>query len=415
MRFFRWLSDNLTTLLTAFLLALVIWGSAVTASNPNEEREFSIPLQIQDQPEDIVIVDPVPDRVSVTLLAPQSVLEQIDRDNSLRAGISLEDLQAGTYRIPISVDLPDQARPVRIMEVNPSQLELSLDNLVTRSLVISKEISGSPAIGYKAGPADWGRDTVQIIGRETKVTEVVRVEAVLDISDSDENISSVVPLVPLNRAGEVVEDVQLRPEEISVTQEIILQGGYRNVAVNVVTEGSVEPGYRFTSITPAPPTVMVFSEDPQQVEELPGYVNTRPLNLNGVDDYLETLLELDLPQGVTVVGDSTILVQVNVTAMETTMTVSREIETIGLLPGLAAEVAPRQISVRLSGPVPTLDNLTLRDVRVVADLTSLEEGVHTVTPTVEILPNDIAVEDVSPQTVEVTILPGSTPTPTPDS
>jgi hypothetical protein len=155
---------------------------------------------------------------------------------------------------------------------------------------------------------------------------------------------------------------------------------------------------------------MVFSENPQLVEQLPGYVNTKPLNLTGVDGYLETILELDLPNGVTVVGDPAILVQVNVTALETSMSISREIEIIGLLPGLSAEVSPKQVSVRVSGPVPILDNLTLRDIRVVVDLTNLEIGVHTVTPTVEILPADVIWEDISPTTVEIVIEEGSAST-----
>jgi YbbR domain-containing protein len=151
----------------------------------------------------------------------------------------------------------------------------------------------------------------------------------------------------------------------------------------------------------------VFSADPQLVEGLPGYVNTKPLDLTGVDDYLETILELDLPQGVTVVGDPTVLVQVNVTALETNMIVTRDIEVIGLLPGLTAQVSPEEVSLSISGPVPVLDNLTLRDIRVVADLTDLPVGTHNITPTIEILPSNVVWEDVSPATVEVVIQEGS--------
>ena len=148
---------------------------------------------------------------------------------------------------------------------------------------------------------------------------------------------------------------------------------------------------------------MVFSGDPQLVEGLPGYVNTKPLNLNGVDGYLETILELDLPDGITVVGDPTVLVQVNVTALETNMVITREIEVFGLMPGLDAQVSPVQVRVRISGPVPVLENLTLRDIRVVVDLTNLEIGTYTLAPTVEILPADIIWEDISPATVEIVI------------
>jgi hypothetical protein len=136
-------------------------------------------------------------------------------------------------------------------------------------------------------------------------------------------------------------------------------------------------------------------------------VNTKPLDLTGVDDYLETILELDLPSGITVVGDPTVLVQVNVTALETSLVITREIEIIGLLPSLSAEVSPLEVTVRITGPVPVLDNLTLRDIRVVVDLTDLDVGTYTITPTVEILPDDVVFEDLSPSTVEVVIQEGS--------
>jgi YbbR domain-containing protein len=142
------------------------------------------------------------------------------------------------------------------------------------------------------------------------------------------------------------------------------------------------------------------------VESLPGYVNTKPLDLTGVDDYLETILELDLPEGINVVGDPTVLVQVNVTALETNLVISREIEVIGLLPGLDADVSPLQVTVSISGPVPVLENLTLKEIRVVVDLTDLGEGTYTLTPIVEILPDDVIFEDISPITVEVVIQEG---------
>ena len=242
-----------------------------------------------------------------------------------------------------------------------------------------------------------------ISGREDLIQQVDSVIATLDISDASENVTRELTLVAQDEMGNPVTNIELSPETVRVNQVIDLQGGYRNVAVNVVTQGLVEPGYRFTSITPAPPTVMVFSENPQLVEQLPGYINTNPLDLTGIDGYLETILELDLPDGVTVVGDPTVLVQVNITPLETNISVSREIEVIGLLPGLSAEVSPPQVSVRVSGPVPVLDNLTERDIRVIVDLTNIDIGVHTVEPTVEILPSEVELEDISPVEVEVKI------------
>jgi len=402
----RWLGSNLTSLILSLLLALVIWISAVTSANPNLEAELSVPLEIREQPSDIAIVDPLPQAVDLKVLAPESIIQSLEEDNPIVAYIKLTDIEAGTYRFTVQIQIPDQMKPIRILEQNPERLELKVSNLISKLLPVSIQVDGEPAIGYQASGLSWDGNSVTITGQESKVQEVTMVVGILDISDATGSISRSIALEARNNAGEVVEGVTLLPETVLVDQSISLQGGYRNLAVNVTTQGIVEPGYRFTSITPAPPTVMVFSEDPQIVEGLPGYVNTKPLNLNGVDGYLETILELDLPEGVSVVGDPTVLVQVNVTALETSMVITREIEAIGLLPGLTAQVSPEQVSVRISGPVPVLENLTLRDIRVVVDLTDLEAGTHTLTPTVEILPSDIIWEDVSPATVEIVIVEG---------
>jgi YbbR domain-containing protein len=399
----RWIGSNLTSLILSLLLAFVVWISAVTSVNPNTEAEFVLPLEVVQQASDIAIINELPDTVSVTLLAPESIIQQLEENNPLVAYIDLSNISAGTYRFTVQVDIPEQLKPIRVIEKNPSQLELSLSNLISKGLPVSIQVVGEPAIGYQTSGLTWDGDVVTITGQENQVQEVITIVGVLDITDATGTISRTVNLEARDINDQLVEGVSIVPDSVTVNQAISLQGGYRNLAVNVTTIGSVEPGYRFTSITPAPPTVMVFSADPLLVESLPGYVNTKPLDLTGVDDYLETILELDLPAGISVIGDPTVLVQVNVTALETSLVISREIEIIGLLPGLNAEVSPLQVTVRVSGPVPVLENLTLRDIRVVVDLTDLEVGTYTITPTVEILPDDVVFEDLSPSTVEVVI------------
>ena len=403
MNLLRWLGKNLTSLILSLLLAIVIWTSAVTSANPNIETELTIPLEVIQPATDIAIVDPLPETVTIKILAPESIILQLEEDNLITANINLTDIEAGTYRFPVKVNIPDQIKPIRILEQTPKQLELKVSNLISKSLSISIQIEGEPVIGYKIGRLEWDQVRATVTGQETKVNQIATVVGILDISDARETISTDLKLKAQDENGVPVDAVTVEPDIVHVNQVISLQGGYRNVAVNVTTVGIVEPGYRFTSITPAPPTVMVFSEDPQLVEQLPGYVNTSPLDLTGVDGYLETILELDLPNGVSVVGDPTVLVQVNITALETNMSISREVEIIGLLPGLSAEASPIQVSVRVSGPVPILENLILRDIRVVVDLSNLDVGTHTVSPTVEILPADVIWEDISPTTVEIVI------------
>ena len=410
----RWLVKNISSFLLAFSLAIIVWVSAATSSDPNQEEIFVIPLEVMGLADDMVILETLPSTVSVKVYAPKSRIEQLQEEEVIRAWITVAELAPGSYRIPIHIDLPSRISPIQHLSTAPSKIELTLDKLITREFPVMAEVEGEPAIGYRLGEVVWSVQSVTIGGRASQVEKVETVEVALDVSGAVETIDTALILQPLDSMGNRVLNVSLNPETINVTQAVELLGGYRNVAVKVVTTGQVAPGYRVMSITPAPMTVMIFSEDPTLVDQLPGYVETEPLDLTGADDYVEAILELDLPEFITVVGDPNVLAQVTVTAFRDSLKISREVEVIGLLPGLMAVVAPMQIDVIIYGPVPILDNLTLRDVRVIVDLTNLGVGVYTITPIVDILPEDLSEEAILPNTVEVTIIeaPASTITPT---
>jgi YbbR domain-containing protein len=159
--------------------------------------------------------------------------------------------------------------------------------------------------------------------------------------------------------------------------------------------------------------VIVFSTDPRLLEQLPGYVETEPLDLTGLEDDTETFLNLNLPQGVTAVNNQRVLVQVSVAAIESNIAISLPVEAVGLTPGLASQIQPATVDVILSGPVPVLNTLKPENMRVVVDLTGLAIGTHRLAPTIEILPDRLQVVSIQPNLVDVTIFVQPTPTITP--
>ena len=148
----------------------------------------------------------------------------------------------------------------------------------------------------------------------------------------------------------------MSPDTVTVTQPITLLGGYRYVIVRPVSVGQVASGYRLTNIFVSPVGIVVFSSDPELVNNLPGYVETQPIDLTGKTDDFETLVDLNLPEGVSVVGDPKVLVQVSIAAIESSLSISLPVEVIGLAPGLEV-ISPATVDVILSGPVPVLNTL----------------------------------------------------------
>ena len=184
------------------------------------------------------------------------------------------------------------------------------------------------------------------------------------------------------------------------------------MVVKVVTVGRVAVGYKMTNVSVSPPNVVVFSTDPQLVNDLPSFIETEPLDITGADDDIEALLSLILPEGVSIVGDDKVLVLVNIAAIEGSIAISLPVTVIGLLPTYTAEVSPDSVDVILSGPIPELDAITPTDIRAVVDVNGLELGTSQVEVAVDVLLEGVWVETVLPATVEVVIGLATTPTPT---
>lgn len=396
----------------ALALAVVVWISAVTAANPNVERSRSVPLDIVGLDPDMLIVGNIPTQVRVILEAPSSVMDSMSAsENAVQAWVDISGVEPGTHDLEVQVQVNPSYRPVRRISVIPEIVSITLEPLLTRTYPIKLEVTGEPAVGYQKGRRSSEPSSVVVSGAASLVTQIEEVRSSMDISGATETIQRDLALVAVDQNGEPGSGVTITPLDVSVTQPIFLQGGYRNVIVRVLTTGQPANGYKLTNITVSPLNVVVFSSDPQLVNDLPGYVETEPVDLTDAVDDIDTFVAINLPEGVTMVGDQFVLVQVSIAAIEGSLTMSLPVIPIGLLPIHDAVISPDTVDVILSGPVPILDLLTPDDVRVLVDVSDLELGTYQLEPLVDIIPDRIIVEAVLPSTVSVEIIIAPTPTP----
>jgi YbbR domain-containing protein len=411
----RAFTTNLRTFLWALALALAVWIAAITASDPDEVRSLSSPVVVEVVGQDpgLVISSDYPKLVDVTLRAPSSTWERIDSNpNSVHAILDLSGLSSGPHSVDIKVQVSE--RPVRLMSVSPLTANLVLEPLATRNLTVNLSVAGQPAVGYQAGDAKLDPLTVVIAGAESKVEAVERARVSVSLEGIREKIDETLPIEILDKDGQVVEGLSVSPKEVKITLPITQQGGYRDLAVKVVVQGQVASGYRLTNLSVFPPVVTVYSTDSAVVQTLPGIVETQSLDLQNASEDITTRLELNLPPGVSVVGEQTVLIHAGISAIESSLTLSDEIVQVeGLPSGFSAQVLPATVDVIISGPLPLLDTLTRQDIRVTVDLSGLTAGTYQLVPKVEILIANVKVESILPGTVEVTLFPLGTPSPGP--
>jgi YbbR domain-containing protein len=186
------------------------------------------------------------------------------------------------------------------------------------------------------------------------------------------------------------------------------------MAVKVVVRGQQAPGYRLDSISVFPPVVTVYSSDAELVSQLPGVVETQPVDLDAASSNLNLRVSLVLPSGISVVGQQTVLIQAGISPVQSSLTLTNQaVEVTGLPESLLAHISPSSVDVILSGPIPILDTLRPQDVRVTVDVQNLAPGSYQLTPTVKIITANIEVESVNPGAVEVVLTRKQDATPSP--
>lgn len=414
LRLFGWLSRNLGNLVLAFFLALVVWVSAIISSDPNVEGIYPtpIPLEVIGQDPSMLQLNDIPTEVRITLNAPRSVWTRLTENPELiRAWIDLSGLEKGTHTLEVKTQI--RVNPYQLLRVEPKEVEVLLEPYKTSIFPVTYAVTGEPALGYRRGVTTIDPQQVTVSGPESQVDRVKQVKVSMDISGANATVRRDVPVQVLDESGSPVSGVNVTPAVVRLVQPVSLLGGYRNVVVKVVTTGEPAENYWLTNISVTPPNVTVFSSDPQLVNELPGYVETNVIDLTGLSDDVDIRATLNLPQGVTLVGEESVLVRLSIAAQEGTLPITLPIETIGLPPDMDATFSPETVELLLAGSLPILNNLKPAEIRVAVNLSGMEPGVYQVTPMVDLLPNQVRVVYIQPETVEVQIFRLPTPTPTP--
>lgn len=403
---------HLGNLLLSFVLALMVWVVAELQNDPNISQlyPFPVPLEVVGKDPNLLLTSPLPSEVRVQLRAPRSVWDRILAEQGVEAQLDLSGLRPGTYIVPVRIIV--RAAPVRVEDFQPQAVEITLEEVLTRRVPVTIEVQGEPAVGYEFGPLQVFPSQVNVQGPRSTVEQVRSVRARLIVQDLRSTLERWLTVRPYDAQGQVVEGVTLQPEQVRVVLPVRQLGGYRDVSVRVVIQGQPATGYLVANIAVFPPVVTLFSPDPTKVLEIPGFVETEPVDIAGATEDLELRVPLNVPEGVQVVGEDRVLVQIIIQPVKSSLTVQLPVEVVGLPPGWQAEVAPDIVDVILFGPLVELKKVKPQEtVRAFVSVDGLEPGTYTLEVQVEVLLEDVQVTSALPNQVEV-ILEAATPTPT---
>ena len=400
-RRWRQMLSRLSTILLSVTLGVIVWLIAVNQENPLVTGEYAetITLQAHGLAEGLQPVQPLSDTiVRLTLRAPKNIWTQLN-GGDLHAWLDVTGLKAGLYTLPIQTDsrLPE----VFVTDLQPREVSLQLDPVITQEIAVRAEVMDSVAFGYDWQTPIMTPSTITVRGPASQVHKVTNAQTQVYVRSARNQVERLQTIDLLSSSGQPVENVVAEPSTVNIVVPVERWPGRKDVAVTVKLAGQPAAGYRLGAVKLEPATV-VLRGNSDVLNQMTGFVETAPLDVTGATETVRIWLDLLLPQGVTAFDSNKVYVVVEIEPLVDSRTITLKPTVRGNRSDLHTTVSPDTVQVILSGPVSMLEALGTDDMFVVVDVSGLVPGSHTLTPLV-LSPPGLQQEGVLPQTVEVVI------------
>ncbi|MEO5568836.1 MAG: CdaR family protein [Gemmatimonadaceae bacterium] len=385
-------------MLLSLVAAFGIWMLVEDQENPRTqavvplETNQAIPVTPLNVPDDAILRDQPTVRVRVE--ARNADIEGL-REGDFRATIDLRGVTPGeAVSRPVRVE--SRRGGVRVLSVQPSQVDITLVRAATREVPVQVRLNGEFPSGYrlKEGVEPSAEPSIVKLRGPADLIDSVEV-ATLEVSVAglrDGVVSVESDLVARTSGGNRVE-VAITPERSRATLRIEQTFSQRALALSASVTGSPAPGYRITNISIDPPSAIVAG--PKSLVDFLQSLAIEKVDVNGAKTDVTQTKQIDRPPNVTI-DRQTVVVRVEVRAIECStaqpaspcISVSYVVGPVftDFPAGMTVEGAS-QVVVRVFGPLPQIQQLKAADIRATVSLTGVTVGTSTLNPVVTILPS----------------------------
>ena len=155
-------------------LAILLW-MMVSSQRASVERGLRIPLELQNLPENLEMVEPPQESVDVRVRGTADALGRLGQGD-LVATIDLSTAQPGRRLFHLSAERVKAPFAVTVTQVAPASVGIRFEQSATRIVPVHPSVEGEPAAGFIVGQISADPPTVEIVGPESilrRVTEAI--------------------------------------------------------------------------------------------------------------------------------------------------------------------------------------------------------------------------------------------------
>ncbi len=395
--------NDLTIKIFALIIAIILWSYVMSEENPfikKEIRDVEIALSNIDSLErqKLVIMEPKDPKITVMLYGRRNDLERIEADDIL-ASVDLSGYGEGAVKVPVYIEVPDKAK---VVDYYPKEILFKFEKLITKDMVVNVETVGELPQDYVLGEPVIKPQSVYIEGPRSWVDSVINVVATVDITSKMEDINVTVPIKPVDEQGDDVRGVELNQNLVDVFIPIYK---VKKVPIELQTEGQLPDNYEITDIEIKPSEIEIKGkkEDLEKINS----IKTKPVNINDLINKRSVVVELDLPEKISLVDpDQQVTVTLNIE--EDITKIFRytlgEVNMVNLASNLKVDEGDldQPFTITIKGTSSKIDPINKEDLDIEIDLKNLSAGSHQVEPVVKNAV-DFIVANIQPEKLSITI------------
>ena len=399
--------------LSAVLLATVLYTGLVFSGSFEEDR-INVGVVDVNAPDGSIVMSGDLGIVEVRYRVSQD-LSTIITDQAFAATVDLSEYDMTRAPEPqvLDVQVDPLFEGIEVLDILPPTVRVEIDRVEERTVPVEVDTGEVPE-GLQIAAPVVSDEEVEVRGAASVVGAVDRVVARIRIDASEIDVNTPVDLIAVDARGDEVGLglIDIEPETVSVQIDVRATETTQTVTIRPVIEGTPAPGFALDSLAVEPVTVTLRGT-PAELSEILG-ISTEPLSIAGASEDQVFEAQLQLPDDVELDEGEEPVVTVTATIVAS---VSSRTFLVGVVCVGAGEneclPAVDQLTITLSGPVGALSGLGPGDITPTVDATGLAPGTYDLAPAIGGLPADVALLNLAPGSVSVTINAPATPTPAP--
>jgi YbbR domain-containing protein len=157
--------------LVALIAAILLWYGLAGQQDQNiSVRGVKAALTLVNMPRELVLMSSVPDTISLQLRGP--LTKSLSAAAGLEVYLDLTDARSGTSTFTIDASAISLPTDVEVVSIEPSEITLELERLISANLPLRPVLEGVPAPGFSIGETLISPVQIGVQGPESKVRKL---------------------------------------------------------------------------------------------------------------------------------------------------------------------------------------------------------------------------------------------------